>query len=325
MKGLKGYLILFTVLLGISAVYAAVNVNGTDFYLSGTNANITFEKDGNFDSVDVQSNRLVVNGSSIEINGSSGDNTDTVIHDYRPGSDDLLLNFTTESSASQVDFYFEEFSKPEYTIDVNGGEDSLSATGDLKWSYSSWSENRFEVYELSEDPISYSNPRPDSLNSDPDNTKLSLDVSGPSSMDVEFNVYNPSNDLVFTSTDSVSSGSTATASPKGLDPQESYDWNATVSSTNQEVSTPSYSFSTISVDFSWNWSSEGENDVVEGFNVYDSSTESPIEVIDGPDARTTELTQAYFNFGEEYCFQVSAFNSGGESNKTDPSEACVTP
>lgn len=324
MRGLKLYIIISMLLLTTSVTYGAVNLNNTEFYLSETNTNISFANSQSFNSLEVQSTEIVVNNSLIQINGSSEENTDTMIHDYRPGSEGLLLNFSTESSASQVDFRFEAFSKPEYKIEVNEGESVLSSSDDLEWSYSNWSENRFEVYEMSEDPISFSDPKPEDTNSDPDNTELRLDVEGPSSMDVEYRVYN-SSDLVFSETDTASDGSTSRIDLDSLSTQKNYTWNATISSSGQEIETPTYSFSTISVNFSWNWTSEGENDIVEGFNVYDSSSTNPVKVLDNPDARDTELTQAYFDFGEQYCFQVAAFNSGGQSNKTGPNQACVTP
>lgn len=311
-------LLIFLSTGGLTQVY----FEDLDFYLHGTESEIVFEDQPFSEEVYIGSEMIELDSDHIIINETSGSSSRSVIHSYNPdpliGSGGLYLNLTSSTEGDEIDYRFSEFPDQDYSVEVDGGEDYVTSFGGLNWSYSDFSEKRFEVYELTEVPLEFEEPAPTG-NLHHEEAVLGVDVEGPYDIDVEAEIDGPEQSSY---TEEISGGTRYTEDvTEETEPQKSYNWNITFETDQQKESTPDYSFTTITAVIEWDWSPEGPNDEVHGFRIYENGEE--VKDVPGSNSREASVSENYFEFGEEYCFEIEAYNIAGSSDRVEA--GCVTP
>jgi hypothetical protein len=168
----------------------------------------------------------------------------------------------------------------------------------------------YKPFKVNPKPI-IRNPKPRNTNLDPNGeVNLEVKVKEPAGENMNISFYNASSDSQIGEELTGKSDGTYSETWTGLSTDEEYSWYANVTDGSNTVKSGVYTFTTIDIKLNW----EPGGDLHNGFRIYSNSSGNMTEIAEvGKGTESYTCFNSNLNFGQNTSFEVTAYNSAGES------------
>ena len=299
--------------LAVSATFSNLEV-----HLDDHNADILLEGENEFDSLELYDKAVEIDGQNTTIKSNEPNSFNSTITEYNvTGSNTVIQVETSANTGAIVDYSFDG-PDGEYLIERDGAElETKTAHENLYWSNEFDSNNhQFTVTELIERKVWSQELSPKEYNTDPIGLNLQTNAFASITDEVNVSFHQANGDII--QSEIVENSSTA-STLLDLDPQNEYTGYVNISD-GKISNTEDFNFSTISLELSWNDTSNLEDGFIIESNHTTEQPDEYRELYDLPqDTEQKRVTHPQLEFNQTVCFKIKAYNVGGIS---EPVEKC---
>jgi len=147
---------------------------------------------------------------------------------------------------------------------------------------------------------------------------LEAEIGDPENDKMNLTFYNNSDDSQIDKIENVNNGTYSTTW-NNLDSDTTHKYRIEITDGKDKTTSSTFSFTTIEINLTWDDNSDNEN----GFKIYNNATGSYQKIADvSTDSTSYRDTEKDLEFGKNTCYEVTSYNSEGESN---PATGCITP
>lgn len=175
-----------------------------------------------------------------------------------------------------------------------------------------------ETQETNNAPVLESNT-PDNINkNNKSGVTLEAEIGDSEGDKMNLTFYNATDDSQIDKIKNANNG-TYTTTWNNLNSDKKHEYYIEITDGKDTTTSSTFSFTTIDIDITWDDNSDNED----GFKIYQNSTGSYTDVADvASNTENYRDTNQNLQFGKKTCYEVTSYNSNGES---DPTTECITP